>query len=43
LKWHGPRPGFDELGTRLDAATVIKTTVIKKGNERRQRRGRADS
>jgi 5'-3' exonuclease len=38
LEWHGPRPGFDELGTRLDAATVIK-----KGNERRQRRGRADS
>ena len=22
LEWHGPRPGFEELGARLDAATV---------------------
>jgi 5'-3' exonuclease len=27
LEWHGPRPGFEELGARLDAAT----TVSKKG------------
>jgi 5'-3' exonuclease len=39
LEWHGPRPGFEELGARLDAAT----TVSKKGNEGRRPRSRADS
>ena len=29
LEWHGPRPGFEELGARLDAAK----TVTKKGSE----------
>ncbi|MGA3242898.1 MAG: 5'-3' exonuclease H3TH domain-containing protein [Bryobacteraceae bacterium] len=29
LEWQGPRPGFEELGARLDAAA----TVAKKGND----------
>jgi 5'-3' exonuclease len=39
LEWLGPRPGFEEYGARLDAAT----TVNKKGNDGRRPRGRADS
>jgi 5'-3' exonuclease len=34
LEWRGPRPGFEELGARLDAAT----TVSKKSNEGRRPR-----
>ncbi len=30
LEWHGPRPGFEELGARLDAAA----TVTRKGRTR---------
>ena len=39
LEWHGPRPGFEKLGARIDAATAVST----KGNEGPRPRSRTDS
>ena len=35
LEWHGPKPGFDELGARLDAATTQTTRPASRDRGRR--------